>query len=220
MSSKLKLLHKILGKRKHRDSDSENEEENINQDDETKMVYIINNDIYFKMDVNLKSVDKLMKIIRECNEKFTSLKKDKTIKEIIPNPLLLHITSYGGCAMSGLMAADVIEQSNIPIHTIVEGYAASAATFMSIVGKKRYITKRSQMLIHQIRTYGDYKFGETFEEQKDDYLNSKNLMDEIINLYRKYTKLTKVQIENELKHDLWRNAKSCLDAKLIDEIIY
>lgn len=219
-SMKLKLLHKILGKRKNRDSDSDDDDVNIEENDETKMVYISNNDIYFKMDVTLKSVDKLMKIIKDCNEKFALLKKDKSIKEIVPNPLNLHITSYGGCAMSGLMAADVIEQSNIPIHTIVEGYAASAATFMSIVGKKRYITKRSQMLIHQIRTYGDHKFGETFEEQRDDYLNSKHLMEEIVNLYRKYTKLTKIQIENELKHDLWRNSKSCLESKLIDEIIY
>lgn len=215
----LKILQKLLGKRKRHNIDVDDDENEITEDDETKMVYIIDNDIYFKMDITLKSVDKLMKIIRECNDKFLTLKKNNSIKEIIPNPLIIHITSYGGCAMAGLMAADAIEQSIIPIHTIIEGYAASAATFLSIVGKKRYITKRSQMLIHQIRIYGDYKFGETFEEQQDDYKNSKHLMEEIINLYKKYTKLTRIQIENELKHDLWRNSKSCLNAKLVDEII-
>lgn len=215
----LKILQKILGKRKRHNTDSDDEENDAADNDEIKMVYLIDNDIYFKMDVTLKSVDKLMKIIRECNDKFLTLKKNSSIKEIIPNPLILHITSYGGCAMAGLMAADAIEQSIIPIHTIIEGYAASAGTFLSIVGKKRYITKRSHMLIHQIRIYGDYKFGETFEEQQDDYKNSKHLMEEIINLYRKYTKLTKTQIENELKHDLWRNSTSCLNAKLVDEII-
>lgn len=215
----LKILQKILGKRKRHNTDSDDEENDATDDNEIKMVYLIDNDIYFKMDVTLKSVDKLMKIIRECNDKFLTLKKNSSIKEIIPNPLILHITSYGGCAMAGLMAADAIEQSIIPIHTIIEGYAASAGTFLSIVGKKRFITKRSQMLIHQIRIYGDYKFGETFEEQQDDYKNSKHLMEEIINLYRKYTKLTKTQIENELKHDLWRNSTSCLNAKLVDEII-
>ena len=215
----LKILQKLLGKRKrHGTTDSDDEDENTEEEDEIKMVYLKNNDIYFKMDITLKSVDKLMKIIRECNEKFILLKKDKSIREIIPNPLIIHITSYGGCAMAGLMAADAIEQSTIPIHTIIEGYAASAATFMSIVGKKRYMTKRSKLLIHQIKTHGNND--ETFEEQQDNYKNSKHIMDEIINFYKKYTKLTKQQIENELKHDLWRDSKSCLDVKLIDEIIY
>ena len=212
----LKLL-KRLGKRKHHNtSDSENEED---EDEDLKMVYIKDNEIYFKTDVTLKSVDKLIKIIKECNEKFITLKQDKRIKEIIPNALHLHITSNGGSVMAGLMGADAIENSEIPINTIVEGYVASAATFLSIVGKKRYITKRSHMLIHQIRTYKDHGYGETYEEQKDDFENSKNLMNEIINIYKKYTKLTKQQIENELKHDIWRDSTSCINIKLVDEII-
>lgn len=217
------ILEKIKKnlKRKFSDFDknSNDDDDDCNSEIDTlcKHVYMRNNDIYFKTDVTLQSVEMLIKLIDKHNDKIEYYRKDKSIKLIKPYPLKLHITSYGGDLQIGLMAADAIENSKIPIHTIVEGYAASAATFMSIVGKKRYITKRSNMLIHQLRTVGfiDSKF----EEQKDDYENNKMFMENVKILYKKYTKLTETQIESELKHDLWHNSNECLQFGFVDTIL-
>lgn len=211
------LLKKIVKRKLENSSDNESEESSDELQFNDDKVYIIDNDIYFRTDVTLKSVDKLVRIIKKCNNDIIKIKKMKTVHYLEPRSLKLHITSYGGDLMAGLMAADSIEGSSIPIDTIVEGYAASAATFMSIVGRKRYITPRSYMLIHQLRTCGF--INKKYDEQNDDYENNKLLMEDIKKLYKKYTKLTKTQINDELKRDLWRDSKSCLEAGFVDDIM-
>ena len=38
-------------------------------------------------------------------------------------------------------------------------------------------------------------------------------------LYKSYTKLPAKKLDEILKHDLWFDAKTCLEYKLVDEII-
>ena len=64
--------------------------------------------------------------------------------------IFLHIQSYGGNVHDALSSVDTILNSEIPITTIIEGYAASAATLISIVGDYRYIFKNAYMLVHQL----------------------------------------------------------------------
>ena len=45
---------------------------------------------------------------------------------------------------------DFIKNSKIPVHTVVEGRVASAASMMSVVGKRRYMSRHSRILIHQL----------------------------------------------------------------------
>ena len=131
-----------------------------------------------------------------------------------PN-IYLHIQSYGGSVFSAFSAIDYIRSSRTPIHSIVEGCAASAATMMSITAKKRYITSHSYMLIHQLSSglWGKY------EEMKDDMKNCDRLMKMINDLYAEYTKIPKKKLNEILKHDLWFDAEQCLEYGLVDEII-
>ena len=54
---------------------------------------------------------------------------------------------------------DVIERSPTPIYTYIDGYAASAATLISIAGHKRFMGKHSLMLLHELSggNEGTYK---------------------------------------------------------------
>ena len=105
--------------------------------------------------------------------------------------------------------------SKIPIHTIIDGCAASAATLMSIVGKKRYITKSSLMLVHQLSSVHSGKM----QELEDDMKNSMLFMEHIRELYKKYTKIPSKKLNKILKHDLWWDSSLCLEYGLVDEII-
>jgi ATP-dependent Clp protease protease subunit len=201
-------------------------EETKNNDDETidihvnkknkEQIYSKNNKIFFVSGVNKTSVDKLIQLIEDKNFQFENLKKNRLVKRVEPNPIYLHITSYGGCLFSGFKAADAISRSKIPIYTIIDGYAASAGTIMSIVGKRRYITPRSYMLIHQLSSTNWGKFAEI----EDDYINSKMLMKDIVNIYVKHTKMDRTYIEDQLKHDSWWGSDKCLDKGLVDSIYY
>lgn len=179
-------------------------------------VYMEDNHIYFKTDVDVDSINKLCKLIREYQSKLYSLKTNVKIGKIEPAPLIVHITSYGGDLYQGFLGYDYIKSSPLVIHTVVEGYAASAGTLLSIAGKVRYITPTSIMLIHQLSTGMHGKFSEI----EDDYKNSKQDMERICDLYWTscQKKMTKVEIREHLKHDKWFDAKKCIKLGLCDEI--
>ena len=89
-----------------------------------------------------------------------------------PPPINLHIKSYGGSLMDTLYIVDLIENLNTPVNTYVDGYSASAASLISVVGDNRYMTENSMILIHQLYTGNEGKY----EELNDNMINAKNLM--------------------------------------------
>ena len=62
-------------------------------------------------------------------------------------PIKLHLNSPGGEVKDAFVIVDIILKSEVPIYTIIEGESASAATLISVIGHKRYITENSNMLI-------------------------------------------------------------------------
>jgi len=180
-------------------------------------VFSENNHIYFKTDVSRDSINRLCTLIRRKLQEYKNHESHNNLyNNVSPKPIYLHITSYGGSLYDAFIAYDYIKSSTVPIYTIVEGYAASAATIMSIAGIKRYITPTSVMLIHQLTTgmYGKY------EELDEEIQNSKQDMNRIYDLYHRdcHGKMTKKEIIDELKHDRWWNANKCIQKGLCDEI--
>ena len=143
------------------------------------------------------------------------LTKNSLIFQNDPPNIYLHINSYGGSVFAGFAAVDYIKDSIVPVYSIVDGCAASAATLMSIVARRRFMSENSFMLIHQLSSglWGKY------EEMKDDMKNSDILMKKIKGLYAEHTKIPKRKLNEILKHDLWFDAKTCLEYGLVDEIL-
>ena len=80
-------------------------------------------------------------------------KKAKHQKVIYPdlNPFIsLHIQSGGGALMPTFFVCDTIKNLDTPVFVYVDGFAASAASLMVVSGKKRFMTRNSAMLIHQL----------------------------------------------------------------------
>ena len=103
----------------------------------------------------------------------------------------------------------------MPVHTIIDGCAASAATMMSCVGSHRQMHRNACMLVHQL---SGAMWGK-FQEMEDDFENSKMLMQKIKDIYDQHTKIPKREMDKILKHDLWWEAEKCLQYGLVDEII-
>ena len=172
------------------------------------------NHIYFFSGVSKDSVYRLKECICKLNDKFRDTKLKNPTMDITPKPIYLHINSYGGGVFAAFAAIDFIQQSEIPVHTIIEGASASAATLMSVVGTKRYIRPHASMLIHQLSSW----FGGKLAEIEDDYKNVTQMHDTIKEIYKKHTKIRDSDLEEMLKHDLWWKADKCLDEGLVDEI--
>jgi len=187
-----------------------NEEDSSSTDDDT--IIIKQNRIYFYSEVKRTKILTLNKSLRKLDKEL--INRSNTLDAAVPN-IHLHIQSFGGSVFAAFSTIDYIRNSTTPVHSVIEGCAASAATLMSVVAEKRYINEHSYMLIHQLSSglWGKY------EEIKDDMKNCDRFMKMIKEIYTKYTKIPKKKLEGILKHDLWFNAEQCLEYGLVDEII-
>jgi ATP-dependent protease ClpP protease subunit len=162
--------------------------------------------------VNRESAVELNKKIGELESK--SLTMAKTL-DIDAPPIKMLINSGGGSITAGISSMDTILRCKVPVETYVDGFCASAATFLSVVGDGRYMSRNSYMLIHQLSSNFWGKYSE-FEDEKQ---NLDLMMKTIKNVYKKYTKLPMKKLDEILKHDLMWDAETCLGYGLIDEIV-
>ena len=173
---------------------------------------VVNNRIYFYSGVETKNVLGLNKALRDLG---AEIQHSSAVLECEPADIFLHVNSHGGDLFAGLAAMDEIRKSKVPVISIVDGCAASAATLMTIAANKRQINKHAYMLVHQLSSgmWGKYK------EMKDEMENVDNMMKTIREIYLEYTKIPKKKLDEILDHDLWFDAETCLKYGLVDEII-
>ena len=177
-----------------------------------KHISVHENKIYYYASVNRESAVELNKKVGELESK--SLTLSRTL-DIDTPPIKVLINSGGGSITAGISSMDTILRCKVPVITYVDGLCASAATFLSVVGNKRYISKHSYMLIHQLSS----SFWGKYSEFKDEKQNLDLMMDTIKNVYKEYTKVPVRKLNEILKHDLMWDAKTCLKYGLVDEII-
>ena len=150
------------------------------------------------------------------NNKYDSDDEDDYDRiKIEPKEIKLYITSYGGYLYQVFTTIDFIKNLKVPVHTICTGIVASAGTLLSLAGSRRSITKNSYMLIHELRGGSWGKFSGL----SDSFQNQQQLMDHIINYYVENTKITREELEEQLKKDITWNADICLEKGLVNEII-
>ena len=183
-----------------------------NGDPNEKHISVQDNKIYFYSGVNRNSCVELNKKIGEMESK--SLTLSKTLG-ILPPSIKLFINSGGGSIVSGIASMDTILRTQVPVHTYVDGFSASAATFLTVVGEKRFMSRNSYMMIHQLSSnfWGTYS---NFEDEKE---NLDLMMKTIKDIYKKYTKLPMKKLDEILKHDLMWDAQTCLNYGIVDEVI-
>ncbi len=179
---------------------------------EEKHISVYENKIYYYSGVTRESVVELNHKLSELEAKHLTV---SNVLEIEPPPIRLYINSGGGSITAGIASMDTISRCKVPVYTYVDGFCASAATFLSIVGVKRYISKNSYMLIHQLSSNLWGKYSEIEDEKK----NLDLMMETIRNVYTEYTKVPTKELDEILKHDLMWDAKTCLKYNLVDKII-
>ena len=177
-----------------------------------KFISVHENKIYYYSNVNRESAVELNKKIGELESK--SLTMSKTLDIDTPSIKVL-INSGGGSITAGISSMDTILRCKVPVETYVDGFCASAATFLSVVGEKRFMSRNSYMLIHQLSTNFWGKYSE-FEDEKQ---NLDLMMETIKNVYREYTEVPMKKIDEILKHDLMWDAETCKTLGLVDEIV-
>lgn len=176
-----------------------------------KGVCVEDNHIYFYTDVTQSTVENLVKAIRVLNCDLGAM----ALRYGTEPTIYLHINSDGGEVYAALAAVDTIVRSKIPITTVVEGCAASAATLISISGKHRQMLPHSHFMIHEITS----DFWGKMEQIEVEFANLDKLMNIIINVYKNRTNMNTKDIRKFLRTDEMWDADTCLQKGLIDEIL-
>jgi ATP-dependent Clp endopeptidase proteolytic subunit ClpP len=184
----------------------------VNKETTEKHIGVHENKIYYYSGVHRDGAVELNKKIGELQVRSLTMANNLDVE---PYPIHLYINSGGGSITAGISSMDTILRCKVPVYTYVDGFAASAATFLSVVGSKRYISRHSYMLIHQLSS----NFWGKYSEFQDEKQNLDLMMDTIVNVYKEYTKVPVRKLNEILKHDLMWDAKTCLKYGLVDEII-
>ena len=181
-------------------------------DNEKTIITTDKNNIYFYGTVTPDSCRVLGNKLHELIKSHKSFKNDFNTD---PPPINLHLQSPGGSLINTFYVLDILIKSDVPIHTYVDGYVASAASLISVVGQKRFMTDNSMIMIHQLYSGNEGKF----KELDDEMINLNTFMSMIKKVYLKYTNIIPTKLDDILEHDLWLDSKKCLEFGLVDEII-
>jgi len=214
---------KLLYNKKIVESNSDSDSDIDGEHNSYEYKHGLSSEYYLYSDIKQKNMLKLNKYLKGYIRKYDLFieKTQSIIKNCEPKPITIYINSDGGYLHSALPIVDIISSSEIPITTVVEGMAASAATLISCSGHHRQITKNSFMLIHELRAGCWGKFSEI----EDEFESCQKLMTNIKNLYlnsikndKKKKKFKKI-LGKLLKRDIILSAQECLDYGLVDEIL-
>lgn len=185
----------------------------LGENPETKL-YVRNNHIYFQDSIEFDTASALNKEINDLATELEFMQNQFGFPE--PAPIILHITSPGGCVLAAYGIIDCMEKCKVPVHTVVDSFAASCGTLISIHGVHRTISKNACMLIHQITTT---VWGPVTEQEHIDHdVNIKQMSAKIRQFYTDKTNMKKGELKELLKHDMEWDAKECLRRGLVDKI--
>lgn len=223
IKSKIRYLKKSTGKKsQEKCSDDDELYEHLMGFSDDKYTSEENqspSEYYLYSDISVGSVMGLLKFIKNAEKRWNNflLENADIVEEAKPKPLKIYINSEGGEIFAAIPLIDAITNSKIPIHTYIEGIAASAASLISMAGHKRFITTNSFMLIHELRTGVEGTYSNLTDERE----NCDKLMSIITNFYKKKTegKFSNEMMQSILKRDIILSSEECLGYGLVDEVI-
>ena len=186
------------------ENESEEEQEEIS-------IKVHQNNIYLYSGINHNLALEFNIEFKKLEEKMLNISSTHSCP---PPEIIIHINSEGGELYAALSIVGTICDSKVPTKSIIEGWAASAATLISIVCDHRIIRKHSHMLIHQLSGGLTGKYNEC----KDELQQQSQLMKVMIDIYTEYTDINKNKLRNTLKKDILLSSDTCLKYGLVDEI--
>lgn len=130
-------------------------------------------------------------------------------------PIKMFINSPGGDVGAGLALIDIMESLTSKITTIITGESCSMASYISICGDTRYITKHGIWMMHPMSVWHDDYLG--FVKDRVAYETKMQGMMDII--LEENSGLTRKEIEDVKNHELWLDANQCLEKKIVDKIV-
>ena len=178
-------------------------------------VETVDNHVYFYADVDSDRCLALIRAVREADSELRTEHLSRGLEGQPLTPIWIHIHSYGGDLFTGFSVADQLAMIKSPVHAVIEGICASAATLIAMSCARRYILPNSFMLIHQLSSF---MWG-THEQFKDEMNLQNKAMERLVQFYVQRSNVTEAQLREMLTRDFWLDAETCVEHGFVHEIL-
>ena len=180
-------------------------------------VYIDTNKrlFYLSDDINNETIGQLcfnlLNIIKEDDE------KDDKQKDFKREPIKIYINSGGGEVHDMWALIDIMLNAKTPIYTYCTGYAMSAAFNIFLAGSKRFISKHSVLLYHQISCWRIGKYQDLVEDR----VEMDHMQNEIETYVKDRTKITDEKLieVRKKKIDWYIHCNDALKLRIATDVI-
>lgn len=174
------------------------------------LIYTVGNEIHFTAGIDVLTIELVIKEITTLINKHDSDEK-LTITYIVDSP--------GGCVTSVLKFVDFIRMAKerypyVEFVSVITGLVASAGTIMCIVADKRYMTRNSHAMIHELSAGKMGKY--THLVSHTSFLTK--LHDILVDIYLEKSQQQKERLIDLLKNETWFSAQQYKEFGFVDNI--
>jgi ATP-dependent Clp endopeptidase proteolytic subunit ClpP len=126
----------------------------------------------------------------------------------------VRINSPGGSVIDGMGIFAAIQNSKAEVNTYIDGIAASAAGFIAMAGKKRYMAAHALLMMHNVS--GGYSDD---PEEQVRINNAINAMEtSIATILSNNSGLSLEDVKLKMNQETWINANEALELKFVDSV--
>ena len=175
----------------------------------------LNRNIFITTDISQNILQELIQRINEINEEDN--KNEKLLKKFKRKKIKIYISSFGGEVYTALGIFDLIKNSKTKINTYVYGTAMSAGLIIFLAGHKRFVSKYTTIMIHELSSLVGGKL-EDLSENIYECTRLQNILNTIILDNTNISKKEVKRIQKERK-DFYLSSEECLKYGICHEII-
>lgn len=151
-------------------------------------------------------------------DEYGGITSDQLRKELAQIPskqaIDLHIHSEGGSVFDGIAMHSQLSQRSGAVNVMVDGLAASAASFVAMAGKSITMAQHSWMMIHEAHGIGMGRAADF--RTAADRLEAMNA--EIVSIYTKRWKGTADDLRAAMDAETWFDAEGAVASGLADSV--
>jgi ATP-dependent protease ClpP protease subunit len=139
----------------------------------------------------------------------------KALQDIDSKSIELHLNSPGGFVYDGVAMFEALDAHPAKVHVKIDGLAASAASFLAMVGDSIEIARAGRMMIHDAQAIA--LGGPAQMREAADLLDS--ISDDIAGFYAARAGGTAKTWRAAMQAETWYSASESVDAKLADRVM-
>lgn len=167
--------------------------------------------IFFNDEVTLSVVNRIVYNIMKWDEEDN--KNNIPIEE--RQPIKLHITTNGGCVISGLAILNAMKAAKTPTWTIGIAICASMGAYLLMSGDMRFCHEDTTVLIHD----GSLAVQSTSKKAKQQMKYYDALDEKIRNLTLSKTKITQELYEEKEDEEWFLFGSEALELGIVDKLL-